>query len=214
MREEDFGEFTAMLDGVCQLLTRGGYVPSPTNSAMFFRALARYSLADVRRAMDLHVSDPVRGRFAPVPADLIAQIEAAAAKSDGRPGPEEAWAMIPLDESGSVVWTDEMARAFGAAIGLLQDGDRVAARMAFKEAYARECEAARRAGTPANWSPSLGHDPRGHTEALRAAVEAGRVSIGFARSIVPELPAPSPEVLARIAGATGRIAIEGTGVKL
>ena len=31
---------------------------------------------------------------------------------DGRPGPNEAWAMIPQDEAGSVVWTQEMAEAF------------------------------------------------------------------------------------------------------
>ena len=58
--------------------------------------------------------------------DVVSRID------DGRPGVEEAWAMLPLDEAQSVVWSAEMAEAFGVARGLIDDGDRVAARMAFK----------------------------------------------------------------------------------
>ena len=32
---------------------------------------------------------------------------------DGRPGPEEAWAIIPRSESDSVVWNRDMAEALG-----------------------------------------------------------------------------------------------------
>ena len=35
------------------------------------RALAEYDLRDITRAMQLHVKDPQRGRFKPVPADII-----------------------------------------------------------------------------------------------------------------------------------------------
>lgn len=95
---------------------------------------------------------------------------------DGRPGPEEAWAMIPTDEAGSVVWTEEMAAAFGIALPLLQAGDKIAARMAFREAYARMVGEARDARKPVRWSPSLGHDAKGRDAALSAAITAGRLS--------------------------------------
>lgn len=95
---------------------------------------------------------------------------------DGRPGAEEAWAMIPHDESGSVVWSEEMASAFGIARPLLDSGDKVAARMAFREAYSRMVAEARDARMPARWSPSLGHDRNGRDAALSAAITAGRLS--------------------------------------
>ncbi len=95
---------------------------------------------------------------------------------DGRPGPEEAWAMIPADEAGSVVWTEEMAAAFGIALPLLQSGDKIAARMAFREAYSRMVGESRDARKEVKWTPSLGHDAKGRDAALSAAITAGRLS--------------------------------------
>lgn len=94
---------------------------------------------------------------------------------DGRPGVEEAWAMIPRDEESSIVWTDEMAQAYGAAAPLLAEGDRVGARMAFKEAYARLVAAARDQRQPANWTPSLGGNVSGRQLALIDAVRHKRM---------------------------------------
>lgn len=90
---------------------------------------------------------------------------------DGRPEANEAWAMIPKDESGTVVWTREMAEAFGVAFSLMVDGDMVAARMAFIEAYKSRCINARNNGVPVKWEPSLGHDRNGREHVLLAAVE-------------------------------------------
>jgi len=42
---------------------------------------------------------------------------------DGRPDADEAWAMMPQDELASVVWTDEMAKAWGIVMPLLEAGD-------------------------------------------------------------------------------------------
>ncbi len=123
---------------------------------------------------------------------------------DGRPGADEAWSMMPFDEAQSVVWSDEMAEAFGVCCPLLDEGDRVAARMAFKEAYTRLVAKARDAGKPVNWTPSLGHDPRGRESALAVAVNAGRLSVEHAQSICPELPAPSVDVL-RLVGDVGAV---------
>ena len=70
-------------------------------------------------------------------ADIISRID------DGRPDPNEAWAMIPKNESQSVVWTREMAEAFGIALPLMIDGDQIAARMAFIECYKNKCAESR-----------------------------------------------------------------------
>ena len=59
--------------------------------------------------------------------------------------------------------------------------------------------ASRDAGRPVRWTPTLGHDPRGHEAALAVAVEAGRLSFEHARDLAPALPAPSPKVLQLVA---------------
>lgn len=121
--------------------------------------------------------------------DVVSRID------DGRPGAEEAWAQMPFDESQSVVWTDEMANAFGVARGLLEEGEKVAARMAFKESYVRLVGEAREARRAVQWSPSLGHDPRGRDAVLADAVAKGRLDYDHAQSICPTLPPPSQKIL-------------------
>lgn len=188
MRESDFDQFGAMLDTVCSLLSKGSYAPSPTNTAMFFRALVHYDLAAVRKAFDAHVADPVRGRFVPVPADLIAQIQGRAA-DDKRPGADEAWsiALGAADEAKTIVWTDEVAQAWQAARVVLDGGDKVGARMAFRDTYERLVAEARKAGKPVTWSASLGQNPAERDEALMLAHAAGLLP---APEKLVQLPAP------------------------
>lgn len=116
---------------------------------------------------------------------------------DGRPGPEEAWALMPRDEAQSVVWTDEMSAAFGVARELL-DSDKVAARFAFKETYIKLVNDARNAGKRVNWNASLGYDQRGRASVLAEAVARGRLPLEYAQQFVPALEAPAPAVLALI----------------
>lgn len=173
MRKDEFPAFAQMLDDCYALLGKGNN-PSATAKAMFFRALAQYPLAAVQDGFDAHVKDPQRGRFAPTPADVVAQIEGLAA-DDGRPGADEAWAMCSraADESETVVWSAEMSEAYAVAMPLMQEGDQIAARMAFKEAYTRMVEDARRARRPVSWSVSLGHDSSKRHGALVAAEARG-----------------------------------------
>lgn len=125
--------------------------------------------------------------------DVVSRID------DGRPGLEEAWAMLPKEEATSVVWTDEMSGAFGVALPLLADGDKVAARMAFKEAYAVRVNAARDERRPPNWTVSLGHDPRGRDVALAEAVSLNRLTLAQARSYAPMLNAPEAKEIPALA---------------
>lgn len=114
---------------------------------------------------------------------VIEQIEKL--QPDGRPGADEAWAMIPRDEYTTVVMTNEMAEAYGIARPLLDEGDQVAARMAFKEAYARIVDANKRIGATPKWFPSLGQDKEGREVALAEAVRLGRLSGDHACALLP-----------------------------
>lgn len=119
---------------------------------------------------------------------------------DGRPGPEEAWAMIPRDEATSVVWTDEMARALGVAQPLLDEDDQVAGRMAFLETYRRLVQEARDASSPVKWTPSLGWDAHGREGVLLEAVRLGRLTAQHVAGLLPYRDEPHPEIAAALAG--------------
>jgi hypothetical protein len=111
---------------------------------------------------------------------------------DSRPGPQEAWALMPFDESQSVVWTEEMCQAWAVALPLLDGRGNVAARMAFIESYGKAVTLARDQRLPAKWTPSMGRDPVGREEALRIAVSKGRMQLAHARKLQPRLEAPTP----------------------
>ena len=117
-------------------------------------------------------------------ADIISRID------DGRPGVEEAWAMIPKSESETVVWTDEMAAALGVAQPLIDEGDLVAARMAFKEKYLSEVQSSRDQSKSVSWTVSLGYDQSGRMPALRKAADAGRISYQHAQKLIPSFEIP------------------------
>lgn len=124
----------------------------------------------------------VRGRLAL--ADIIQRID------DGRPGAEEAWAIAYLamkDTGATIVWTTEMAYAFGAVEKM---EDMVAARMSFKEAYERSCDESRSEQKAVMWMPSLG-DYNGRSGPLLDAVRLGRLEVSHVRNLLPELP-PMP----------------------
>lgn len=109
------------------------------------------------------------------PKDVIERLD------DGRPGPEEAWGSYPRDEYTSAMLTNEIAEAMGA-VGHI-GSDRVAGRMAFKEAYQRIVQKNRDAGKPVEWFFSPGRDPGMRAECLAEAVRLGRVSAKYALGI-------------------------------
>lgn len=112
-------------------------------------------------------------------AEIVSRID------DGRPGAEEAWAVLPFDEATSVVWTNEMSEAFWVARPLIDAGEKIAARMAFKEAYLRLVAEAREHRVPVKWTVSLGHDKAGRQPILAASVEKGRITASHARNLIP-----------------------------
>jgi hypothetical protein len=140
----------------------------------------------------------LRGRL--TIADVIARLD------DGRPGAEEAWAMVSKaigDERVTIVWTAEMRDAFGVAEGL--EGDTIAARMAFLERYRTLCQQARDSGQPIEWSASLGHDSASREAILLEAAEKGRLTAQHVAGLLPHRDAPHPRVAALLAQQPARI---------
>lgn len=177
---------TELIQAVAVTAELCGRVFSEGAARMFVQDLAAFPEAAVMKAL-ARCRREVKGVL--TTQDVISRID------DGRPGVEEAWAAMPFDEMKTVVWTDEMARAYGVARGLLADGERVAARMAFKEAYTRMVGEARDAGIPVVWTPSLGDDKNGRDAVLSEAVAQGKLSYEHAESLCPGLPAPQATIL-------------------
>lgn len=180
MRDTDRQEFKSIL--VSTMSVYGNEISADV-MRIWWAALSTHSMDEVRLAFSRHIQDTRSGRFAPKPADILSIIEAF--KPDGRLGADEAWAMIPHDEASSAVITDEMAEALRIAQPLIDEGDMIAARMTFKEAYSRIVATNKSLGKSPRWFASLGHDPVGREAALNAAVEMGRLSADHAQSLLP-----------------------------
>lgn len=149
--------------------------------ASWMEALKPYPLSIVAAAFAAYCDE--NGEFAPVPAGIAKRCKS----MDGRLGAEEAWAiaLTSRDEADTVVWTQEIAEAFSICQSVLEMGDEVGARMAFKDAYNRLITAARAAGKPAQWSASLGWDMRKREASLTKAAVAGLLPAPVVAGLLP-----------------------------
>jgi hypothetical protein len=198
MRDSDIGLFSDMLSDIAALY---GKTLSTTQIAMWFRLMAGFTVEQVQGAFDAHARDATTGRFMPLPADLLAKLETAAA-IDGRPSPEEAWstAIQAQDEAVTVVWTTETAQAWGdVGQALLDAGDRFNASRGFIAKYTELCAAARKRGQLVQWVVSQGTDKDLRHQALETAFKAGRISRETCRQMLPRHQDAGP-IAAAIAG--------------
>lgn len=87
----------------------------------------------------------------------------------------EAWslALPAADERNTVVWTREARDAFNIALPLLEEGDKIGARMAFIAAYDRSVSIAKAAGGAPNVEVSEGWDKQLRAVAVDQAVNRG-----------------------------------------
>ena len=201
MFDRDFNRFAGLLDDAFSI--NPNWKPLSANGkAFFFKALEPYPFEAVSVAMTSHIRDPQRGKFQPTPADLIAQMQASSGVNE-RPGPEEAWsiAMTAEDENATVVWTEEMARAFTICQPVLDSGDKIGGRMAFKEAYVRLVAEAVRQGKRVKWDVSLGHDPDQRKVAVQRAAQLGQLPAPQVAALLPmadDLTDVNPHGLAQV----------------
>lgn len=167
---------SAVIQAIAVTAELCGRTFSPAAAAVFAKDLDGFPAEAVLAALT-RCRKEVKGLL--MVQDVISRID------DGRPGAEQAWAMLPHDEETSTVWTDEMAHAWGIARQLLQDGDRVGARMAFKEAYTKAVADARDAKVPPKWTASFGRDAAGRLAALAEAVRLKRLPLDHAVKLLP-----------------------------
>lgn len=195
MRASDKPEFARVLGEIF-----AGYgKPLPDGAAIgtWFKMLEPFSPATIRAAFESYAAE--RPDFAPVPNSIVARCKLA----DGRPDENEAWSrsIVSRDERESVLWCEEMREAFLICKPLLDGGDEVGARMAFKDAYKRLVAEARGINKPAKWELSAGWDAE-----RRELVVARALSAGLLKGPQPHLaltdesglPAERPEGLKRV----------------
>lgn len=163
------------------LLTFSSPAPEVEVLRIWWAALNHLSLSDIEAAFGEYIR---RGKHQPRPADILDIVDRI--RPDGRPTADEAWAMVPRNESQSVIISDEIALAMRSSQPLLDVGDQVAARMAFRDAYSRAVEENRRANIVPRWFPSLGHDSHGRAKAVADAVMAKRITMDRAEKILPQ----------------------------
>jgi hypothetical protein len=133
---------------------------------------------------------------------------AAPAEDDGRPGVESAWAMCPVNDLASVVWTTEMAESFGLCRDMLVTGDTIAARMVFKEQYQALVSKARAAHRSVRWMVSLGWDVNGRIQVLADGVQQKRIEAKFAMSLLA--PGQQDELIKALPASTRMLLIGGS----
>jgi hypothetical protein len=185
MKSADKPEFVKLLNLCYSTVLKP--LPPLESIQLWLTLLEPYSIEQVRVALSTHMRE---SNFAPVPADVVKRMPK---ESNGHPEANEAWAIAlrSRDERDTVVWTNETAQAFSIAKSVLDEGDEVGARMAFKEAYARLVEAARARGAKPEWVMSLGHDAQRRDQVLSEAVTAGRLLLANVAGVVPALAAPA-----------------------
>lgn len=181
-------EFKAFSDMLADVADYYGKSLTAAGIQIYWNVLSTFDLDVVRALLNEHVK---ASKFMPSVSELLDRLR----EKDGRPGPEEAWSMIPVAEDASVVWTDEMAEAFAIANDLIKAGELIPARMAFLERYRVLIRTAREGGKPVRWSPSLGHDPDGRERVLIEAQRAGRLSREHVAGLLPPRAEATPELL-------------------
>lgn len=128
-------------------------------------------------------------------AAIVERVQAA----DGFIGSDEAWAIMSRPEGDTIVMTEQMGEAMQPARPLLADGDKIGARMAFKDAYARIVADARDKRIKPKWFASLGHDKEGRAEPIAEAVRTGKLSLEHSLRLL------SPDNQAQVLQLTGNV---------
>lgn len=201
MQLEAKGRFFKLLGDV---MAGYGKALDPATMEVWFNMLVPFDPATIRAAFDTYAAE--RPDFAPAPNGIVARCKLL----DGRPTDDEAWAisLTSRDERETVVWTTEMGEAFRLCAPVLNGGDEVGARMAFKDAYNRLVAAARLANKPAVWSVSEGWDLDRRKLEVKRAVRAGLLPAPPEHLMLTtnsETPAERPEGLKRVLEAVAQL---------
>lgn len=203
-------QLAALAGAICATAETLGQTVSATAAELMAEDLADYAPADVKAALQ-YCRRELTGKL--TLAAILQRVQAA----DGRPEPNEAWslALAASDEFDSVVLTDEIQLALGAARAILDAGDKVGARMSFLSAYQRLVDTARRENRPVKWSLSPGFDQQRRLIAVEEAGRLGRLPAPVVQEYRAQLThEPVTQNGAAIAGLlTGRVAMPTPDVR-
>lgn len=160
----------------------------PAAASLMIRDLKDRERGEVEQALARCRSE-LSGRL------TLAAILERMASSDDHLTPNEAWAkaLESQDENATVVWTDEIAKAMGAASPVLELGDKVGARMAFIAAYEREVAASKARGEKPRWWPTLGDSKELRKEAIDEAIKQGRLEQPKVEHLLPAPERPQDD---------------------
>jgi hypothetical protein len=163
-------------------LSGNNRIPNDMAISLAFDDLSMYQLEHVKYALQLHRKN---SKFPPTVADVVEIINDYCGYK--HISAEEAWAiaLISFDENSTVVWTEQIAQARAIAAPVFYEGDKVAARMTFKDAYSRIVKVVQ---TPPVWSVCQGFDKEHRAIAVEQAAKLGRVSTQIAAKYQLEPP--------------------------
>ena len=144
--------------------------------ALYWKLLSNHPIEAVLAALEKHMRDPQVGQHMPKPADIIRNLP------DQSVGADEAWAKAIAAGIYNEDTTIIIERAiFGAfPFALYNQGDKIGARMAFKDKYPRLF---RKYGKEIH--VSLGLDPKGREEAILEAHRNGLLTEDYADRLIP-----------------------------
>lgn len=169
----------------CLALLKAEYTDMPlvdgARREMWWASLGGFPDGVLMAAVTRHIQT---SSFKPQLNDILKGCDAQ--MDGGWLGVEEAWALMPKHESESAMLTNEIAQAIAVATPLIEQGDRVAARMAFKDCYMRLVERAKLEGRQPVYFPSYGTDKHGAVSMLAKAVQVGQIPLDRALEWKPE----------------------------
>lgn len=154
----------------------------PAAASLMIRDLRQYQRGEIEQSLARCRSE-LTGRL------TLAAILERMPSADAYLSANEAWALAlsGQDELDTIVWTQEIANAMGAADRVLEIGDKVGARMTFIATYEREIAKAKAEGRKPKWIVSLGLSQERRQEAIQEAVKKGLLE---APKVEHLLPAP------------------------
>lgn len=198
MIKQDYQQFAAMWQGVHSSMA-GGKDFNDNSMLFIFGVLEEYSLDNIGNAVKIHAR---QSKFAPMPADIVEIIaDRTGAKHIGS---EEAWsiALKAMDERLPAIFTNEILEAKAICQPVYDSGDKVGARMAFREAYTRLIANSE----PVKWFVSQGDDKTLTNDAVQQAIKQGRLPQAMENKYLIEAPTTSSLKLIEQAGIrTGKV---------
>ncbi|MFG6139482.1 hypothetical protein [Halomonas sp. B23F22_10] len=185
LTRQDAEELLEQLYATAEVL---GSEIKPAAATLMIRDLRDHGRGEVEQALARCRSE-INGRL------TLASILDRMPSANAHLTPNEAWSVVleAQDEQRTILWTDEIAAAAGVARPILDEGDKVGARMAFIAAYEREVTNAKTEGRAPRWWPSLGDNKELRREAIEKGIEKGLLPAPKVEHLLPAPERPQDE---------------------